>query len=145
MDRMWISGRWVSADSPEAAPFLEKEHERIRKAKEAAKEWGLEYITEDAAAALFGITNAAVRQARRKGLVDFVATHAVSNGPPIHLLILSSAMKHWAKGGANYEAALDEMRGNGLTLGKGRAVYNILHVRPLFRVEDALGAADHDQ
>ena len=102
-------------------------------------------ISSDAAAALFGITNAAVRQARRKGLVDFVATHAVSNGPPIHLLILSSAMKHWAKGGANYEAALDEMRGNGLTLGKGRAVYNILHVRPLFRVEDALGAADHDQ
>ena len=145
MDGMWVNGRWVSADSPEAAPFMEKEYERIRQAKEAAKEWGLEYITEDAAAALFGITNAAVRQARRKGLVEFFATHAVSDGPPIHLLTLSSALKYWAKGGANYDAALDEMRGNGLTLGNGEAVYNILHARPLFRVEDALATADHGQ
>jgi hypothetical protein len=99
---------------------MEKEYERIRQAKEAAKEWGMEYITEDAAAALFGITNAAVRQARRKGLVAFTTTHAVSNGPPIHLLILSSAMKYWAKGGANYDAALDEMRGNGLDPRQGR-------------------------
>ena len=43
-----------------------------------------------------------------------------SNGPPIHLLILSSAMKYWAKGGANYDAALDEMRGNGLDPRQGR-------------------------
>ena len=138
MDRMWVNGRSVRADSPEAAPFMEKEYERIRQAKEAAKEWGMEYITEDAAAALFGITNAAVRQARRKGLVAFTTTHAVSNGPPIHLLILSSAMKYWAKGGANYDAALDEMRGNGLTLGKGGTVYNILHVRPLLRLARSL-------
>ena len=145
MNRRWGNGRTVSADSPEAAPFMEKEDERIRQAKEDATESGLEYITEDAAAALFGITNAAVRQARRKGLVAFTATHAVSDGPPIHLLFLSSAMKYWAKGGANYDAALDEMRGNGLTLGKGGKVYNILHVRPLFRVEAALATADHDQ
>ena len=120
MDRMWVNGRSVRADSPEAAPFMEKEYERIRQVKEAAKEWGMEYTTEDAAAALFGITNAAVRQARRKGLVAFTTTHAVSNGPPIHLLILSSAMKYWAKGGANYDAALDEMRGNGLDPRQGR-------------------------
>ena len=145
MDGMQVNGRRVNADSPEAAAFMEKEYERIHQAKEAAKEWRLEYITEDAAAALFGITNAAVRQARRKGLVEFFETHAVSDGPPIHLLTLSSALKYWAKGGANYDAALDEMRVNGLTLGKGRRVYNILHVRPLFRVEDALDTADHDQ
>ena len=125
--------------------MMEKEYERIRQAKEAAKERGLEYITEDAAAALFGITNAAVRQARRKGLVAFTATHAVSDGPPIHLLLLSSALEYWAKGVANYDAALDEMRENGLTLGKGGVVYNVLHVRPLFRVEDALDTAGHDQ
>ena len=40
MDRMWVNGRSVRADSPEAAPFMEKEYERIRQVKgRGAKAW----------------------------------------------------------------------------------------------------------
>ena len=136
INRMWLNGRWVSNDHPDAAPFVESELERQREAKERAKVGGFELLTPQATMSLFNLTGSAVRQARLGGHVHARVILEVSDSP-VYLLDLQSAMDYWrSRRRPDFCHVLDDMRKHGHLLGVGPAVYNVLHVKPIIRIED---------
>ena len=136
MDRLFLNGEWVSADDPRATPYVEAEFKRQRKAKEDAKRWGWEVLTPQAATALFGISASAVRQARLSGHVDCRFTVDLT-GRPLHLLDLQSAIEYWRdKKRDDFADVLEDMRENGHVLGVNGIGYNVLHDKPIVRLND---------
>ena len=137
IEGMWLNKRWVSADHPDADPFIAKELERQRAAKERAKEYGLEVLTPQAAMSLFGISAPAVRQARLGGHVLTRLILEITD-KSVHLLDLASAIDYWQdKKREDFDATLEDMRENGHPMGVGSSVYNVLHVKPIVRMDAA--------
>ena len=136
MDGLYLNGEWVSADDPRAAPWVEAELSRQRKAKEDAKKWGCEVLTPQAATALFGVSASAVRQARLGGHVYCRFTVDLT-GRPLHLLHLQSAIEYWGeKKRDDFADVLEDMRENGHVLGVNGIGYNVLHDKPIVRLND---------
>ena len=136
MDRLLLNGEWVSADDPRATPWVEAEFKRQRKAKEDAKKLGFEVLTPQAATALFGISASAVRQARLGGHV-YCRFIVDLTGRPLHLLHLQSAIDYWGdKKGDDFADVLDDMREDGHILGVNGIGYNVLHDKPIVRLND---------
>jgi hypothetical protein len=136
MDRLLLNGEWVSADDPRATHYVEAEFKRQRKAKEDAKKLGFEVLTPQAATTLFNISASAVRQARLGGHVYTTFTVDLT-GRPLHLLHLQSAIEYWEdKKRDDFADALDNMRKNGHVLGVSGIGYNVLHDKPIVRLND---------
>ena len=98
--------------------------------KAEARARGMELLTPNGAAALFGISDAAVRQARLRMRVDSPFTLDVS-GRPADLLTLGSAVAYWREPPAD---TLDLMRENGLLITISGKTFNVLHTRPMICV-----------
>ena len=111
---------------------LEREDERRRKAKEEARERGLEVLTPRAAVQLFGKSTEAVHKALHNNRVcaAFDLWFTERRTP---MILLSSAIAYWGEPDAQ---TLDEMRENGLTLADSNVAYNVLHPRPLRSLSD---------
>ncbi len=136
MDRQLLNGDWVSSADPRATPYLEAEFKRQRKAKEDAKKWGFEVLTPQAATALFRLSASAVRQARLGGHVYTTFTVDLT-GRPLHLLNLESAIEYWGdKKRDDFADVLEDMRENGHVLGVNGIGYNVLHDKPIVRLND---------
>ena len=95
--------------------------------KAQAQARGRELLTPSATAQLFGVTPAAVRQARIRGRVESPCSLEVA-GRPADLLTLESAVKYWREAPA---ADLDPMRHNGLLIAVRGKIFNVLHPRPM--------------
>ena len=106
-----------------------RDAETLRR-KSEARARGMELLTSNGAAALFGISGAAVRQARLRMRVDSPFTLEVS-GRPADLLTLGSAVAYWREAPAD---TLDLMRDNGLLITICGDTFNVLHTRPMIRV-----------
>ena len=103
--------------------------------KERAMAEGREVLTPQAARSLFGISGPAVRQARIEGHVRTPVTLEVT-GSPVHLLGLSSAVEYWGhRKRQDFDAVLMDMRENSCLLGVGWTFFNVLHTRPLVRLD----------
>ena len=89
----------------------------------------MELLTPSATAALFGITPAAVRQARIRRCVYSPCSLEVA-GRPADLLTLESAVAYWGEASAS---TLDLMRDNGLLITIFGNTFNVLHPRPMIR------------
>lgn len=111
---------------------LDVERERIRKAKEWARENEFEVLAPSAAARLFGKSAEAVHKAltndRIRAAFDLWFTDRRTP-----MMSLSSAIEYW---GEPEERELNAMRENGLTLDVHGIVYNVLHWRPLTTLRD---------
>ena len=98
--------------------------------KAEARAWCMELLTPNGAATLFGISDAAVRQARLRMRVDSPFTLEVG-GRPADLLTLGSAVAYWREAPAD---TLDLMRENGLLITICGNTFNVLHTRPMICV-----------
>ena len=134
--KSYINGECVSNADHRANSFVEAEISRQRKAKEEAKELGFEVLTPQAATVLFGISASAVRQAR---LGEHVYTSFIVNltGRPLHLVQLRSSIEYWQdKKRDDFDDMLEDMRGNGHILSIGGIAYNVLHDKPIVRMDE---------
>ena len=51
---------------------------------------------------------------------------------------MASAIDYWQdKKRADFDTMLEDMRENGHPMGVGSSVYNVLHVKPIVRMDDA--------
>lgn len=133
---IYINGEKVSADAPLASPYVEAEKKRQREARRNAEERHLELLTPETASVLFGITLTAVGMARRNGNIYAPFVLDLS-GRELHLINLESAMAYWHnKKRPDFDAVLADMRQNGHVMGFGSLGYNILHVRPIARLDE---------
>ena len=109
----------------------EAEAERKANAKKTAIQCGHEWLTPAATAALFGISSAAVRMARKK--IHRLDILKMDIGKEIHLIRLNAAFDYWAKGRdrSEFESALKPLRTNGEVMAIGPAPHLILHTKPL--------------
>ena len=98
-------------------------------ARAQAQAHGRELLTPSATAGLFGVTPAAVRQARIRGRVESPFSLEVA-GRPADLLTLESAVRFWRKALVNPDT-LDRMRSNGLLITVRGKIFNVLHPRPM--------------
>ena len=140
LDGMFLNGKWVSADHPGAARYMEVERKRQFDAKQGTREWKLEVLTSAAAEYLFGVSGSAVQHARLKGRIHSPVTLDVT-GKPVNLIDLESAIEYWqSKKRLDFEDVLEDMRENGHLLAVRNTTYNVLHTRPFARFNDiALG------
>lgn len=135
---MYLNGEWVSADDPRAKPWIDAEKARVKAAKQRAREFGWELLTPLSVTDLFGVTASAVRQARLNGYVYAPFKFNVTD-KDLHLLDLGSAVEYWdARKPVDFDAKLEKMRENGITLGVNNVCYNVLHTRPLTSMDDAI-------
>ena len=95
-----------------------------------ARARGMELLTPNATTTLFGITPAAVRQARLRRSVCSPFSLDVA-GRPVDLLTLESAVAYWGEASAD---TLDLMRDNGLLITICGNTFNVLHPRPMICV-----------
>ena len=117
--------------------LLRTERDRQRKARKEARALGNEVLTPQAAMSLFGISAAAVRQARLAGHVETRLTCHVTDRP-VHLLSLSSAIDYWQyRKREDFEEVLESMRQNGHLLAVGMVLFNVLHTKPFVVWESA--------
>ena len=135
-EHIYLNGEKVSVDDQRASPYVEAEIKRQRQARQKAEGMRLELLTPEAASLLFGITLTAVGMARRNGNIYAPFVLDLS-GRELHLISLESAMEYWYdKRRDDFDVALAEMRRNGHVMGFGWLGYNILHVRPVTRLDD---------
>ena len=125
----------------------------ISKARARAEHMGLEVLTPQTAAQLFGVGLTAVRAARLGGHVN-VAFSLNIGGRAVHMLGLNSARRYWsAQGKTPSEEEIDAMRDNSTVLGMGRPlpgrmddtpaiVYSVLSLTPLIEVQGDEGKAE---
>ena len=97
--------------------------------KAEARARGMELLTPNATATLFGITPAAVRQARLRMRVHSPFSLEVA-GRPTDLLTLESAVAYWGEASAD---TLDLMRDYGLLITICGNTFNVLHPCPMIR------------
>ena len=138
LNYMRIDGEWVSADDPLAALFMAAEARRAWEAKELAEASGFEVLTPAAAVELFEVTPGDVRTARIRGNVAVSFTLELT-GKPLHLVNLQSAVEYWGqKKRPTFDTALATMRRAGTLVGVNWIAYDLLHDRPLVRLEDVV-------
>ena len=118
----------------------------LSKAMARAEQTGLEVLTPQAAAELFGVSLAAVRAARLGGHVKVSFTLNIG-GRAVHMLQLSNARRYWREQGKTpSEGAIDAMRDNSTVLGMGgplagstddtpAIVYSVLSLTPLIEMQ----------
>lgn len=117
--------------------YIDAENERIREAKRFARRDRLELLTPAAASVLFNKSLDTIRRATRIGKVE-IAFHLRVVSREIALIRLDSAVEYWGQS-SGYAKQVEAMRENGLTLGVGRLVYNILHHEPLLELNEYSG------
>ena len=111
---------------------FEIEGERIRRAKDEARQEDRELLVPKATEALFGKSPEAIRKAIQVGNLTAVFDLWVTDRP-VPLVRLSEALSFW---GAPDPAKLAQMRENGRSLGEGKITYNLLLPRPMLSLRD---------
>ena len=102
------------------------EQEKINDVKSRCRNDGRELLTPLAIAKLFGISAAAIRIARQKGLISPYVKLSVT-GKAVDLILLQAVLQYWKKAPADLEDKLTEYRKNGTILAVDSEFFNILH------------------
>ena len=124
--RQYLTRNLDALDSPGPGRYLAMGHYE-EDLKEQAKKKGLELLTPGAARDLFGKDLSSVRRAAADGKVRALF-NLRATATATRLIDLGSATRCWGK---PQDQLLDQMRANGLVIGIGGDVYNILNPEPL--------------